>query len=704
MGSEMCIRDRFEPQGETDVAGDGTQIPSDPSANLTVDLGFVSLALGGSVFADEIEDGVQDDGSGLANVPVQLLDTDANPVVDGSGEPIATTTDDDGVYLFDGVDAGTYVVEIPEEAFVEAGELYRWYSSRATNDPVTGVSPDPDDNDGLNDGDDNGDPVVADVFAGSAVRSQPVTLDVGQEPTNESDRAGDARVPDDNDNLTVDFAMTEAPLHELGGSLWVDADNDGARQPSETAGPAGVELGLLTADGQPVLDADGEPTTAQTDPNGAYVFTDLDSGSYRVAVLANNLVSGALEGLWPSTGSLTSADPNDDASDLNDGQPGADSSVLTAPVVLYPETEPTTDAEEVSTVDSYSNLTVDFGFYSIDIVGSIWVDATNDGQVDASEAPAEGVSVVLLHDDGTPVLRADGSPVTAVTDENGEYVFSYVPEGVYRVRILSSNFEDHPQLSGLTGSVAEANAGFNEDGSFDSIPFSVTASDSGVAPAVDLGLTEAGAATFAGKATLVVNAWTAAATDGERTDGDQPMAELNVLLLHQGQDQAIDGVTDGSGELVFDQLPAGSYVIGFEMATGYTMPETLTYEPADATAVQGRSGIGEATSVSMMTPDEVPAAAFVAASETGLSHVFYSVTLEPTSVGTLFVPLSVDDNVTSTVDAPAVTDLGSPPDRLAFTGINSLRWLLMWSLVSIAAGVSFTWMARRRIFSTASDQ
>ena len=87
-------------------------------AYTTADFGFYKVvpgSIGDQVFYDLDADGVFDSGeSGLANVDVKLYqDTNGNGAVD-AGEPLlaTTTTDANGVYTFNNLPAGTYVVDV----------------------------------------------------------------------------------------------------------------------------------------------------------------------------------------------------------------------------------------------------------------------------------------------------------------------------------------------------------------------------------------------------------------------------------------------------------------------------------------------------------------------------------------------------------------------------------------------------------------
>jgi SdrD B-like domain len=87
--------------GESIIDGD-----TDNNSNLTVDFGlFIPASLGSTVWNDTNNDGIKDPTElGIDNVTVKLLD--------GAGNVVATTqTNSSGVYSFDNLIPGTYVVE-----------------------------------------------------------------------------------------------------------------------------------------------------------------------------------------------------------------------------------------------------------------------------------------------------------------------------------------------------------------------------------------------------------------------------------------------------------------------------------------------------------------------------------------------------------------------------------------------------------------
>ncbi|WP_158222708.1 beta strand repeat-containing protein [Rhodopirellula sp. MGV] len=155
------------------------------------------LQLGGTVFEDlgggtDSNNGTLDGTeSGMQNVTVELY---AEPGGGGAIDPstqtavATTTTDVNGDYVFTDLDAGNYMVVIPDAQF-GSGQPFFGYATSTGNDP----SPDPDDD---IDNDDNGA-----ISAGVGIVSQEITLVAGSEPNNDGDT-------DVNTNFTLDFGLT----------------------------------------------------------------------------------------------------------------------------------------------------------------------------------------------------------------------------------------------------------------------------------------------------------------------------------------------------------------------------------------------------------------------------------------------------------------------------------------------------------------
>lgn len=225
--------------------------------DLTLDMGiFPLVSVGNLVWEDRNNNGLVDAGEpGLPDIPVRLYDLTDTLLM-------TTTTDANGNYRFSGLLPGDYIVEI----VVPPG--YSSSTGGAPGDPTGPYEPAPGPNNDI-DNDDNG------TATGNprVIRSLPVTLSVGGEPTS-------ATNPDPNYNPTVDFGVCEncgnsgVLLSALGDFVWRDESCDGIQE-LNAIGIPGVTVRLFSANGD-LLD------TMQTDATGRYRFDGLPDGTYYV--------------------------------------------------------------------------------------------------------------------------------------------------------------------------------------------------------------------------------------------------------------------------------------------------------------------------------------------------------------------------------------------------------------------------------------
>jgi uncharacterized repeat protein (TIGR01451 family) len=449
-----------EPTGETDVPASygpgsttGTDAPDDRS-NLTVDFGFITqtYSLGNRVWLDagpgaQTNNGILDAGeTGIAGVTVRILDAAGNPTLDldpvAGGVQNTVITDAAGYYRFDGLSAGTYVVEVE----IPAG---------LASSTVDGGDPDAD----IDDNDDNGV-----VIVGTNVRSNPVTLGPGAvEPTGETEPGaygpgstlGGAPAPDAQSNLTVDFGFyPPATTYSLGNRVWSDTGpgpqtNNGILDAGES-GIAGVTVRLYNDTNNDGTPDGGVIATVITDAAGYYRFDNLAAGNYIVEVVTP-------VGFASST--VDAGDPDVDADDSDDnGVIIIGGVVRSSTVTVGPgDSEPTTETDipgaygpgsttGTEAPNNRGNLTIDFGFYqpldTFSLGNRVWADTgaganTNNGILDPGESGIAGVTVNLYRDtngDGTP----DGGIIaTVVTDAGGYYRFDNLTAGDYIVEVVT---------------------------------------------------------------------------------------------------------------------------------------------------------------------------------------------------------------------------------------------------------------------------
>ncbi|MBL8136442.1 MAG: carboxypeptidase regulatory-like domain-containing protein, partial [Acidobacteria bacterium] len=356
------------------------------SANTRVDFGLIvaTLSLGNLVWFDTNNNGIVDGGEGgAAGVTVRLIAADGMTVLQ------TTTTDGSGLYLFSGLPPGTYYVDVVPPP-----------GATSSTDIASSAAPNNDMNN-----DDNGV-----TFIGGAVRSGPITLGAGTEPTNDGDTNADS-------NLTVDFGFVPSGVLSLGNLVWLDVNNNGLADSGEP-GLAGVTVRLIAANGSTVL------STTTTDASGNYLFSTLPAGTYIVEV---DRTSSAVTGYLSSTDIASSATPDNDVNNDDNGIAVTPTAVRSAPVTLSTLAEPVTDGDS----DPNSNLSVDFGFVRALSLGNlVWADVNNNGLVDPGETGIGGVTVRLIAADGVTVLQ------TTTTDASGHYLFGGLPPGTYYVEVV----------------------------------------------------------------------------------------------------------------------------------------------------------------------------------------------------------------------------------------------------------------------------
>ena len=314
-----------------------------------VDLVYVG-SIGNQVWLDENGNGVFDAGEdGVPGVTVILTPPAGVDIGAGPGNPITTTTDANGQYLFNGLPGGDYTVDI--------------------------VAPS-----GM---------VVTYDYDGDLNTGTPVTL------------------ADRENNTITNFGLnwvaptdTTAPGADttgaIGDRIWNDADGDGLQDEGE-AGVANVGVVLTyDSDGDGVIDAVYGSTV--TDSSGNYIFDDLPLGIYEVTVIGDitSLSQLPADGtnIDPATGGtpLVSALP---AGYIQTGDPDevgvcsvSCDNTTSGPLLLAPG-------------DVYVNA--DFGYQDAsggtafpDVSGTVYLDANVNGGNDTFGGPDSGVAEVSV--------------------------------------------------------------------------------------------------------------------------------------------------------------------------------------------------------------------------------------------------------------------------------------------------------------------
>lgn len=478
-----------EPLNELDLLGVGQGEP-DAQANMTVDFGFYQAQIGDLIFVDSDNNGAFNGvETPLAGALVQLFASDVTgttvvEIITGADGIPGTTddglgpdgvvgggddgaggvlTDGTGLYLFRGLPEGDYVVRVTPPS--------QYTSTVDTADNPDTLNPDVNTN--------NNDNGIG--TSGGQVTSGVLTLDPGETGPNIAVTQVDGTTSDP----SVDFGFVLG--YSLGNRVWYDTDNDSLIDIGTEEGISGVRVELYQDDGDGVFDAgDTFLSFDTTDADGYYRFDGLPAGNYVVVIADDNFrdVGGTdsvagdpLSGYWSSGTSINNgAVPSD--STANDADVDVDDSddngittftgntinyVAAAAVTLGPgNSEPINESDlEASgqgTDDNRANMTVDFGFYRVNIGDLTFTDVNADGDYDSgTDAPLFNALVQLFAENNTTeiITGFDGIPGTAddgfgpdgvvgggddgtggvLTDANGNYQFTGLPEGNYIVKV-----------------------------------------------------------------------------------------------------------------------------------------------------------------------------------------------------------------------------------------------------------------------------
>ena len=421
------------------------------SNNHTLDAGFASpVSIGSTVFNDVNDNGLFDTGeTGIGGVSVELLyDANNDGVINGAEltTPLLTMTTSSvagsiGNYFFGGLTPGNYQVRIPTPP-----------ATATVSSTVTTTT------DNRIDNDDNG---IQSGGAGGSTISPLINLTPGAEPLNavETGQGGtqDDTAPniDANGDMTVDFGFTQS--YSIGNRAWFDTNNDGQINAGE-AGISGASVSVFASTNLTTALA-----TMTTDTLGYYRFDNLTAGTYVVRINPSNFANAGVLGGYQNTTGNTAADLD---STMTAGQNGEDginptgaantiqtngisSSVVTLGGLAEPTGETDVQASGQGTADNQANMTIDFGFYRMNLSGTVWSDNgaggtavnVNNGILDGTEAGIIGVRVQLYDSANVEIpVGPDGILGTSddaaggmLTNSSGDYNFQGLPPGNYRV-------------------------------------------------------------------------------------------------------------------------------------------------------------------------------------------------------------------------------------------------------------------------------
>ena len=227
-----------------------------------------------------------------------------------------------------------------------------------------------------------------------------------------------------------------------------------------------------------------------------------------------------------------------------------------------PETNPlvvpdlTTDTS-VSPTDNDAQATLSVPRVSIG--DYVWWDTNRDGLQSAGEAPVAGLTVNLLHADGSPVRNADGTAVSTKTDTAGYYAFKdLIPATGYVVEFVKSSTAETTGASFTTVNAGGVASNDPTGDVTDSDADPVTGRVSVTTPTSGSNLTAAGRADNPGiDAGLVKFNLVVAKTGGTWVGTLVPGTEVSwtIVPTNQGPSDALPGWS------VTDLVPTGMSIV-----------------------------------------------------------------------------------------------------------------------------------------------
>jgi protocatechuate 3,4-dioxygenase beta subunit len=621
----------------TDIAPVTDDDTSATARNVT-DPGFdagiwIPLAIGDYVWFDLNRNGVQDAGEKqVPNVTVELFGANGtDAVTDADGDPVGSTmTDENGLYLFDNLLPGEYVVK-----FTHAEADYRW-----TNPNAAGVT----------------DATDSDAIATSDTVAATVVISLAFDSTNvvpTADNGVDYGKPM---RATFIDPTNDAGIWmpvAVGDYVWFDTNHDGVQALTGEDPVADVTVTLTDKNGNPVKDADGNDVVpTQTDSAGWYVFDNLLPGEYKITF--STLPAGAVP--------TTQAAGTDDGLDSN-----PDPTTLMTPVfTLAPSGGNMVANTKADVTAPMIDPTIDMGIWiPVSIGDYVWYDIDHDGVQETGEAPIGGVKVTLLDKDGNPVTDADGAVVaTATTDAKGHYVFDNLLPGEYRVKFVAAvgyiptlqaagadgAIDSNPDATGVTPVFTVA-----ADGTLvrDTVAADGTTVATRIDPTIDAGFW----------APLAVGnyVWFDLDHDGVQEAGEKPVEGVTVELLNADGTPATDAngdpvpaaTTDASGHYVFDNLIGGQYKVKFS-----NLPAGYEFTKQAGTSAAGDSN-PDTTGVSAVFTLSVTSANVRAVEATDGTTA--ATMIDPTIDAGIWMPLAIGDYVWFDNNADGIQDSDEDP-------------------------------------------
>ena len=500
-GYEATVSDAGDDRGADSNGTEAAVSLTQGQDDATVDYGLVGTGvIGDQLFVDVNQNGGSAPDAGdkpLAGVKVTLTWTGPG----GITRTYETTTDADGKYKFENLLPGEYKVSVDLTSLLAAEPLL----DVLTHDPSGDVA---------------AKSIVSDeVKADKDKLAQAFKLTANLTLTGEN-----------NSNLDQDWGFGISADTAI---LKAITDPDEAAQESFEFTPGAKVTYTLTLTNNGPGAATGV-TVSDELPEGVSFVEAQGDGSYDAAT-----------GVWDLSGlTLAKGDVKKIAITVEITGEGAGKLVTNVARITHQ------DQAGDDPTNNESSASFKGGF---NLGGTIYRDSDGSYSKSDSEQRFKGVTVALLKEDGTPVLDANGDPMTAVTDEKGAYQFVGLAPASYRVVIVDP---DKGDLAGLIPTQAYTGKGATEA--------AVTITDASV-QGVDFGLVA--------PATIGDRVWND--KDGNGADNGEPgVPGVTVILKDANGVEVARTTTDANGNYRFTGLVPGTYTVDIEVPAGFNAATT----------------------------------------------------------------------------------------------------------------------------------
>ena len=500
-GYEATVSDAGDDRGADSNGTESAVSLAQGQDDATVDYGLVGTGvIGDQLFVDVNQNGGNAPDAGdkvLPGVKVTLTWTGPG----GITRTYETTTDADGKYKFENLLPGEYKVSVDPESLLKAEPLL----DVLTHDPSGDV-------------------------AAKKVVSEDVKKDAAKLADAFKLTANLTLTGENNSNLDQDWGFGISADTAI---LKAITDPDEAAQASFEFTPGAKVTYTLTLTNNGPGAATGVKASDEL-PSGVSFVEAQGDGSYDPAT-----------GVWDLSGlTLAKGEVKKIAITVEITGDGAGKLVTNVARITHQDQagdDPTNNESSASFKGGYN------------LGGTIYRDSDASYSKGDDEQRFKGVTVALLNEDGTPVLDAEGNPMTATTDEKGAYQFVGLAPASYRVVIVDP---DKGDLAGLIPTQAYTGKGETQA--------SVTISDASV-QGVDFGLVA--------PATIGDRVWNDA--DGNGADnGESGVPNVTVILKDANGVEVARTTTDANGNYRFAGLVPGTYTVDIEVPAGFNAATT----------------------------------------------------------------------------------------------------------------------------------